>query len=414
MTKDSDSVLDDVGHLADNQSIILKNTPPCLDEIRLLNPQKAIDHLYNRKEMYKRNTKKQTQQVNLLNEKLKAANQKALHYRKKFKEELAMKKWWKYACLTVGTASAVLILFTLIVLQVASSFRSSQEHRIPTSAITQKSPASMLASVNILNGYKQGSGTVISQGASKALILSAGHNFKENPGSLFWVYFADGTFTTGTLLAVDHKRDLAIASIDADAVLGHSYVPEEIPQGNASGVGYTQGQGPNYRQLNYHSAFWDQKCTWAFTVQSGPFWDGDSGGGVFINNALIAVTTERNYRGNFLYACSHKDIRQFLKEHEAEIKDCGDYSSPPAIQVAAIDAPPLWAPKPNVPVFIENRLERSVNDLKVQIQEIQTKLKPVVKVSPQPEENLLKQPKPITTVSPQPEKHLLKRPSEVK
>lgn len=391
----NESVLDDLepddklGHV---KSMILKRTPSCLDELRQQDPQGAIDYLYGRKEAYKKIAQKHSTKISELRKEILATKQKMVRYRTKFKDELAMKKWWKYACITIGTGMSVLVLMTLIVLQIASSLQSNQVSRIPTSAVAQKSPASMLASVNILNGDQQGSGTVISQGPNKALILSAGHNFKGVLGNTFWVYFADGTFTKATLLVVDRKRDLAVASVDADTIIGRSYIPSEVIPGNVFGVGYTDGQGPNYRTLTYNNASWhNSRCVWEFAVTSGPFWNGDSGGGVFINDGLIAVTTERDrLTGKLLYACSHGEIKQFLKENESKFKDCGNYLEPPQIQVATTDAPPLWSPKPNVPIFTESRIEKTVEDLKIQIGDLRSKIQPVIQT-----ENLLKRPSEI-------------------
>jgi hypothetical protein len=346
--------------------------------------QTSFDLLYKRKQFYKKAAYKHLNRVKRLEKEI-------LRHRAKYKKEIAMKKWWKYACITVGTGMAVLIVLTLIVLQVANL--NSRQTRIPTSANIQRSPASMLASVNILNGDQQGSGTVISQGESKALILSTGHNFKGVLGNTFWVYFADGSYTKATLLALDRQRDLAAASVDSDAILGRSFIPETVPDGKPSGIGYTRGQGPNYRTLAYNRSEWNKsRCVWEFVVTSGPFWDVYSGGGVFINDGLIAVTTERDPSANYLYACSLKEIQSFLKENSDKFEGCGDYSEPLPIKVAKVDVPPLWAPKPNIPIHIESPLERAVQNLKIEVESL--KIKPVD----------------IKT----PVKSFLKRPSEVK
>ncbi|MFZ8360660.1 hypothetical protein ACO1LX_19870, partial [Staphylococcus aureus] len=82
--------------------------------------------------------------------------------------------------------------------------------------------------------------------------------FSGKIGGEFFVYYPDGTYAKATLLAHDPGRDLAVASVDADTIIEHSYIPEGVPQtGTLSGVGYTGGQGPNYRTLAYTGAYYN-------------------------------------------------------------------------------------------------------------------------------------------------------------
>jgi hypothetical protein len=347
--------------------------PMNIDEVRKSNPQGVIDYLVQRKEFYKCHAL-------ALNKKLAEAEaQHRTHFarlKRRLKEETAMKNSWKYTCLAVG-AGAVFVGLAVLVVSLSAS-RASPEHapKMPTSGTTPATPSRVLAAVNIFNGDKQGSGVVVSKGDKFAAVLSAAHNFSGKIGGTFWVYYADGTFTKGTLLAVDRDRDLALARVDADTIIGHSYVPEAVVPGEISGVGYTGAQGPNYRKLTYNAAYWNaaKKYMWEFGVREGPFWDGDSGSGVFIGDGVVGVTSQRDAYvvacgrvSKRLYACSLEEIRGFLTEHAAELAGCGDYRLPPEVPAGADDAPPAWTPTPNVPVHVASRTDKLLADLKADV-----------------------------------------------
>lgn len=387
------------------QSFKLKHTPlpQYIEDIRHKNPQGTIDYLFVRKEAYKaaalrhytraNETEKKLKEATEENEKVKkelketkAKNRQELNSTKtKHKEAAAMVKWWKYVCLAVGIAAVVLIVLVMFITQLMIAMNKGRPEReavgkMPVSGKVQKSGNHVLASVNIYNGSTQGSGVVISKGDKYAALLSAGHNFKGKLGGTVWVYYADGTYTKATLLALDRDRDLALLRVDKSTIIGHSYIPKRIFEGDLCGVGYTEGQGPNYRKLTYNRAYYNTqgKYMWDFSVSSGPFWDGDSGSGVFIDDACVGITSQRDakvYTNNNtfykrLYACSHDEILRFLKAHAGKLDGCGDYHERPPSHVATEDAPPLWKPSPNVPVYTESRVERMVEELREEVDKL--------------------------------------------
>lgn len=382
---------------------ITRHQPMSLEEARERDPQATIDYLYARKEAYKKGGIAQHQRALVAEKKLaelektlrtkdaelEEANKLAKGYKSKYKKELKMKSNWRFACIGTGIGAAFLAVM-LIVAAVGGRQQQQQPNprdigKVPTSGTAQTTPNHILASVNIYNGKIQGSGTVISKGKTKAAVLTAAHNFAGKVGGEFFVYYPDGTYTKATLLAHDKTRDLAVASVDADTIIAHSYIPESVPQsGTLSGVGYTGGQGPNYRTLSYTSAYYNScnRRMWEMNVTAGPFWDGDSGGGVFLDEATIGVTSQRDsllYAGNNtyirrMYACSHAEIVAFLTENKTALAECGDWSVRPEVKLAG-DGPPLWRPTPNVPIHIGGN-EPSVKELRAEIDDLKKKLNP--------------------------------------
>lgn len=354
------------------------NNPPNLDEMRKKDPQGAINYLWSRKEMYKNASIKERnrllaseQKIKELESKIAESDVKIKRAIQKIKEERSMKLWWQKA--TYITSFLAIIILVLLLFISDYKKQRSDNTKIPTSGTAQKTPNRVLASVNIYNGEIQGSGTVISKGEKNSIILSAGHNFKGVIGGEFWVYYADGTYTKATLLAVDRNRDLAIAKVDSSTIISHSYLPKKIISGEISGVGYTGGQGPNLRSLVYNKPYYNsfQKYMWEFDVQKGPFWDGDSGSGIFIDEALIGVTIQRDSAiSKKLYACSHDEIISFLEENKEKLDGCGDYYQSPPIVVSSSDLPPPWKPNPNVPIYTENKIDKLLDDLKRDIEEL--------------------------------------------
>ena len=341
------------------------------------------------------------------------------------------KGWWKNAAIIAFSGcGALLVVFVAYSMTISSlAPKVNQPHaeipaKVNTSGRTQKTPERILASVNILNGDIQGSGTVISSGEKGALVLSAAHNFKGILGGEFWVYFPDGTYTKGTLLAHDPTRDLAVARVDSDTILGRSYVPREMPKGNLNGTGYTGGVGPKYRNLGYNSVYRNQhsRVMWNLSVLNGTFHDGDSGGAVFAGEALIGVTSQRDaltrYGNNCyykrLYAVALPEIVAFLDENNDKVGGHGDWWSAPAQKIGhdADGAPPLWRPNPDVPIYVEEKehggpnLATMVSDLSSQLKAVESRLdrlQPPVAPAPTPKAV------PPSQIEPRP-----KSPSEIK
>jgi hypothetical protein len=303
---------------------------------------------------------------------LKAEHQKQIQIlKRKFQKESEMKQWWKIATIaTAGSAIVMMFFVFLIILSMTTASRRAEERPmlVPTSGTVQQTPNHVLASVIIYNGKLQGSGTIISKGEKYALLLSAGHNFNGSAGGDFWVYYADGTYTKGTLLSVDKEKDLAICRVDADTIISHSYVPNLFPKSaSITSVGFTNGKGPIFKKLKYKDQFRDvsRNCyVWKFSLESGEYWDGDSGGGVFLDNALAAVATHRKYgqcidgrSSQDVYTTPYNEVLAFLNSNKDKFVGCGDWSLPPVLTVEKSDGPPLWQPTPNVPIHIPPQSE---------------------------------------------------------
>lgn len=362
---------------SENQSLKLKK-PMYLEEIRHEDPQGAIDYIYGRKEKWKKAAKHLFTEAKVAKEKAETYRKRSVQWKKRFERELTMRQWWKFATFATGLCSfTVTVVMVCITLIFTTAGRSSSDDRqppqfmTPTSGRIQQTPNHVLASVIIYNGDLQGSGTIISRGKEKAALLSAGHNFKEEEvGDKFWIYYADGTYAEAVLVAIDKKRDLALATVEADSIITHAFVPKEFPDPESSltSVGFTNGKGPIFKTLKYNKQFRDSrtgKYVWELSLRSGEYWNGDSGGGVFLGNALSAVATHRNYSAGYcyngtwvqdrvkMYAAPHHEIVSFLEENQDKIEGCGDWcQEPEALPVALEDGPPLWMPQPNVPIHL--------------------------------------------------------------
>lgn len=378
---DDQSVLDDQQQqIMKDDSFVKKSSVLYLEDMRHKDPQATIDHIFDRKEKWK----KMARRLYTDHEALKAEYQKQIQIlKRKFQKESEMKQWWKIATIaTAGSAIAMMFLVFMVILFTTTSRRVEERPMlVPTSGTMQQTPNHVLASVIIYNGKLQGSGTIISKGEKYALLLSAGHNFAGSTGD-FWVYYADGTYTKGTVLSVDKEKDLAICRVDADTIISHSYIPNLFPKpASITSVGFTNGKGPIFKKLKYKDQFRDvsRNCyVWKFSLESGEYWDGDSGGGVFLDNALAAVATHRKYGqqcvdgrlvSQEVYTTPYNEILAFLNSNKDKFLGCGDWSLPPVLTVEKSDGPPLWQPTPNVPIYLPQKSEPIAT-------EPNTKLKP--------------------------------------
>lgn len=396
------------------QTVRLKSPPKYLEDFRHKDPQGTIDYLYQRKEAYKAAGLKQYHRANAAEKRIKELEAELDKEKKhdkrikaKLKEETAMKNWWRYAALTFGVGMFMLFVIVLVVLMTGNRGGGNPQAapKMPVSGMAQRTPSHVLASVNIFNGDVQGSGVVVSKGDKHSAVLSAGHNFKGNVGGEFWVYYADGTYTKATLLAVDRERDLALARVDSKTILGHSYIPKAIFRGEITGVGYTGGQGPNLRKLVYNSAYYNtaKKYMWDFSVREGPFWDGDSGSGVFIDDATVGITSQRdalvplghNTYQRKLYACSHDEIVRFLTVNKDKLEGCGDYTVAQEIPAGSDGSPPLWKPNPNVPIYTESRVDKMLTDLRADVDALKKQANPGLQRPSEIKEPELKRPSEI-------------------
>lgn len=395
MSDENENVLDGEMLPPDPTRTLAMKAPKDIEEIRHVDPQVAIDYLHGRKEMYKDRSKQYGQRILQAEARCRAQAQviettkaeseswkrRAEQWRAKCQKELAMRKWWQTTCciVSIGLAVVMVVAFTISQMMAASS-RSMEPKPVPASGRIQETPVHVLASVNIINGTRQGSGTIISKGETYSALLTAAHNFDGKIGSKCWVYYPDGTYTEGELMAVDQKKDLAIARVPSDTILAHSFIPKSMAGGKLNAVGYSGGEGPFLKNLSFNYKYTDthKNEMWNLSVYNGPLWDGDSGGGLFTaDSSLVGVVTQRDGRLSNcknLYAVSYPELYRFLKSNEASLAECGDWSEPPVLPASDESKPPLWKPKSNIPIYTENSVEKKVDQLRVDVDDIRDKI----------------------------------------
>lgn len=243
----------------------------------------------------------------------------------------------------------------------------------------------VLSSVLILDGKNQGSGTIISKGKTYSLLLTVAHIFNGKIKGDFWIYFPDGSYTQASLLIVDNGRDLALAAVKSEDILSHSYVPSTITADikEMTGIGYTESKGPHVKDLSFKGSFYNEqkRFIWEMAVVNGPLWNGDSGGGLFVNEALIGIINQRdnivqiadNSYAKKLYAISHFEIISFLEANKLDKLEYGDYTIPPPENKDSA-VPPIWRPTPNVPIFVKSFRDKEIQVLKNELKSIQIQI----------------------------------------
>jgi hypothetical protein len=358
----------------------IKNSDEVLTE-RTQRPQEVIDFLVGRKDQWKEYALRLEGEKKQLEKHLQKA-------RSRVREIEKQKNYWKTIAVLAGSGMVAMVVVMLSFSWAVSSLAPKaviEAPKTPAGAKHQRTPDHVLSAVRINNRGALGSGTIISKGDRYATVLTVAHLFNGKLGTEFWVYYADGSYTTATLIASDAKRDLALCRVEADTVLARSYIPKEMIKGNVnlSGVGYTLGNGPKYKTLTYNNAYYnkDQKYFWNFSVNSGPNWSGDSGGGVYIENALVGVISMRDDDENsksrqfspHVYAVSHTEIVGFLGENEAALVDCGDWSEPLPQRASDKDSAPLWKPDPNIPIHVENDVHKAIRELRADVDSLKGK-----------------------------------------
>lgn len=303
----------------------------------------------------------------------------AIYWKNKYEKEKEMKNMWKYAFCTVSFG---FVLFIVTVWTVSGMINKPQSLRVPTSANYYKTPDYVLSSVKTYDNGKQGSGTVISKSDKFSAMLSAAHNFSGDVGHNFWVYFADGSYTSAQIVAIDHKRDLALAKLGSHTILANVYVPKTKTKSiNIDMVGYTGGEGPIYKKAKNLGSFTNEYGfdNLKLDIKSGTFDEGDSGGGLFNEeDGLIAVSLEKEVMSNkrsyyttgSVYACSHEEILNFLSENNSKLADCGDWSQKPMSSKKTSNHPPYWKPNSNIPINIESFAEKRIGELENEINDL--------------------------------------------
>lgn len=353
------------------------------------NPEKVLDKVFERKEFWKAKAKAINDKHLRLRKTVMALSNTVSQLKSEVRKEREMKNWWKYVSFSTALACAV-ICFTFVIHAISANtpapvVRGPLE---PMSGKQQVVPMSVLSSVKILSGDKMGSGTVIAKGEEYGTVLTAAHVFSgQEIGQTFWVYFPDGTYTKGTLVAKSDADDLAIATIPENTVLATTPVPDKMPAGRIKLVGYTGGEGPIYRSMVYQDR---SEGMWRMNLVNSSAERGDSGGGVFQQNQLIGVATAKSgwvyYKHNChwykrkddsIYVVPHSDVTAFLQKNVSQesIASMGDYRHQMEVEQLYAgrsiteDMPPLWSPKPNIPLHLpsQNKLEIRVEMLEKQI-----------------------------------------------
>lgn len=204
-------------------------------------------------------------------------------------------------------------------------------------AVAQQSPDHLLASVHMSNN-NHCSGTVIGhpRDAEQVRILSAAHCVAGRVGGQAKFHNPDGSEFQATLVAFDRQRDLALfVAASSDVLAGVMVAGTWQASPSMHAVGYPGGRGPNFKEIAYKGEVNQSGLSnprWRFSVSSGTFTNGDSGGGVFFDGHLVAVMTHKG--GADMYCAAHADVVAFVEANQAGCFKCGK-----------------WRPTPNVPVI---------------------------------------------------------------
>lgn len=202
-------------------------------------------------------------------------------------------------------------------------------------------PSEVLASVRVGGA---GSGTVIIRGETNAYVLSCHHVVGtidqevalDNP---------DGSRTSGRVVATDPVSDLTLIRTWSTGVLGAVDVADRLLPGTWTGCGYPRTQGPNYTKLEYRGLA--TSCGHEmFSVRSGYFAPGNSGGGLFSDGMLVGVTGHGDEASQTVHATAHGRVLAFLNANCSKFTDkpCPDGNCPNQRR------PNAWTPTPNVPI----------------------------------------------------------------
>lgn len=80
-----------------SRSVVMKQMPQYLEEMRYSDPQGSIDYLYTRKNKYKRTAYKEFERANQAEAKVKTLEQRLGKFRRKIENEKRDEKWWRNA-----------------------------------------------------------------------------------------------------------------------------------------------------------------------------------------------------------------------------------------------------------------------------------------------------------------------------
>ena len=98
----------------------------------------------------------------------------------------------------------------------------------------------------------------------------------------------------------------------------------------------------------------------------------------------------------------------FLNENSIALDGCGDWSLKSEAVYGGDDAPPLWAPKPNVPINTPNGTDKLIRDLQADVAALKRQIgaPPLIRPGDIPD--------PKKAPAPLPKDDGTKRPSEIK
>lgn len=271
--------------------------------------------------------------------------------------------------------------------------------------VSETSPAHILASVHMANNNHCSATVIGDDDHETALIVSAAHCVAGNIGNSCWFHLPTGEPFRAELVAFDKSIDISVFRVARADVLATTKIVSPAgwsTEAVVEAVGYPSGKGPNFKTIHYTG---DGEINperihrWHYAVDSGEFFPGDSGGGVFYNGLLAGVISHKG--GATLYAAPQPDVFRYVSEVAAE--------AIPGVPIAAqcppggcrpcpprrrnnrnnnnwgderAPSPPPFRPQPNIPIVppkaeppIRDRdRDRSIDEIKTRIDEIERKL----------------------------------------
>ena len=202
-------------------------------------------------------------------------------------------------------------------------------------------PRSVWASVRVGSGSC--SGTIFVRDQTVAYGVSAAH-CAASEGQSFTIENVKGQKGSARWVKIDRARDLALFKCWTKDTLGVCPISKQMPSGNRSACGFPSGIGPNFKQLLYRNeqivsgnkGFRGARSS--HQVVTGTFQGGDSGGGVFVGEFLVGVTSHKS--GSTLFSATHSQLVAFVEEYRT--------TNAAAIPLGCRDGW-CWL-KPNVPI----------------------------------------------------------------
>ena len=162
------------------------------------------------------------------------------------------------------------------------------------------------------------SGVLIKKGDVVTVGVSAQH-CTGRVGTTVYFNNPDGTGGVARWIAEDVESDLSLFRVwtkDTKGVVAPVQADSEKPDKVFRGLGYPRGEGPKRKVLTFEGTFHIDSLAGErnqFSVDSGVFYNGDSGGGVFNKGKLFAITSHGSKNHKHLFSCTKKQLNAFLK-----------------------------------------------------------------------------------------------------